>query len=145
MKNFAIQAVSRIRETVGDQRIIFGLSGGVDSSVTALLIHQAIGNKLTCIFVDNGLLRLNEGEKLKKSLKQHLNINIRFVSGKRQFLTALAGITDPEKKRKIIGRIFMDRIRKRKPKRYGMPVFWPRGHCIQILLNPVQPLVGQLR
>jgi len=108
MKNFAIQAVSRIRETVGDQRVILGLSGGVDSSVTAILIHQAIGNKLTCIFVDNGLLRLNEGEKLKKSLKQHLNINIRFVSGKRQFLTALAGVTDPEKKRKIIGRVFMD-------------------------------------
>jgi GMP synthase (glutamine-hydrolysing) len=108
MKNFASQAVSRIRETVGDQRVILGLSGGVDSSVTALLIHEAIGNKLTCIFVDNGLLRLNEGEKLKKSLKQNLNINIRFVSGKRQFLTALAGVTDPEKKRKIIGLIFMD-------------------------------------
>jgi GMP synthase (glutamine-hydrolysing) len=107
MKNFAIQAVNRVRKTVGDQRVILGLSGGVDSSVTALLIHRAIGKKLTCIFVDNGLLRLKEGEKLKKTLKQHLNINIRFVSAKRQFLTALAGVTDPEKKRKIIGRVFM--------------------------------------
>ena len=107
MKNFANQTVNRIRETVGDQRIILGLSGGVDSSVTALLIHQAIGKKLTCIFVDNGILRLNEAEKLKKTLKQHLNINIRFVSAKRQFLTALTGVTDPEKKRKIIGRVFM--------------------------------------
>jgi GMP synthase (glutamine-hydrolysing) len=108
MKNFAAQAIDRIQETVGDQRVILGLSGGVDSSVTALLIHRAIGKKLTCIFVDNGLLRLNEGEKLKKTLKQNLDINIRFVSAKRQFLSALSGVTDPEKKRKIIGKIFMD-------------------------------------
>ncbi len=108
MKNFATQAVDHIRETVGNQRVILGLSGGVDSSVTALLIHRAIGKNLTCIFVDNGLLRLNEREKLEKSLKRHLEINVRFVSAKRRFLSALAGVTSPEKKRKIIGRIFMD-------------------------------------
>ncbi len=108
MKNFAIQAVDRIRETVGDSRVILGLSGGVDSSVTALLIHRAIGNHLTCIFVDNGLLRLNEREKIEKAMKRHLNINIRFVSAKRRFLSALTGVTDPEKKRKIIGKVFMD-------------------------------------
>lgn len=108
MKNFATQTENQVRATVGDQRVILGLSGGVDSSVTAVLIHRAIGRKLTCIFVDNGLLRLNEGEKIKKVLKQHLAIDIRFVSAKRLFLSALRGVTDPEKKRKIIGRIFMD-------------------------------------
>jgi GMP synthase (glutamine-hydrolysing) len=73
-----------------------------------LLIHKAIGKNLTCIFVDNGLLRKNEGEKLKVTLKQNLDINIRFINAKSKFLTPLAGITDPEKKRKIIGKVFMD-------------------------------------
>lgn len=108
MKAFARDAISAIRESVGDKKVVLGLSGGVDSSVTALLIHKAIGKHLTCIFVDNGLLRLNEGERLKKLLKQHLNINIRFINARKQFLSALAGVTDPEKKRKIIGKIFMD-------------------------------------
>ena len=73
--------------------------------MTALLIHKAIGKKLVCIFVDNGLLRKDEGLKLKKTLKQHLDINIRFVNAKDRFLKALAGVTDPEKKRKIIGKV----------------------------------------
>jgi len=73
-----------------------------------LLIHKAIGKNLTCIFVDNGLLRKDEGLKLKKTLKQHLDINIRFVSARNKFLKALAGVSDPEKKRKIIGKVFMD-------------------------------------
>jgi GMP synthase (glutamine-hydrolysing) len=80
----------------------------VDSSVTALLLHKAVGKNLTCIFVDNGLLRKNEAKKLKTTFKHHLKINIRFVDAKTQFLKALAGITDPEKKRKIIGKIFMN-------------------------------------
>ncbi|MDM8549622.1 glutamine-hydrolyzing GMP synthase [Desulfobacterales bacterium HSG2] len=108
MKSFAQDAIARIRETVKDKKVILGLSGGVDSSVTALLIHKAVGKHLTCIFVDNGLLRKNEGEKLEKVLKQHLDINIRFVNAEDQFLTPLAGVTDPEKKRKIIGKVFMD-------------------------------------
>jgi len=108
MKAFAKDAITKIRESVDDKKVILGLSGGVDSSVTALLIHKAIGKHLTCIFVDNGLLRLNEGERLKKILKQHLDINIRFVNASKQFLSALAGVTDPEKKRKIIGKVFMD-------------------------------------
>jgi GMP synthase (glutamine-hydrolysing) len=83
------------------------LSGGVDSSVTAVLLHNSIGKRLTCIFVDNGLLRKNEAQKLKVTLRRHLDINIRFVKAGTQFLKALAGVTDPEKKRKIIGRIFM--------------------------------------
>ncbi len=108
MKSFAHDTIQHIRDTVGDKKAILGLSGGVDSSVTALLLHKAIGKHLTCIFVDNGLLRKNEREKLKKTLKQHLNINIRFVNAADRFLKALEGVIDPEKKRKIIGKVFME-------------------------------------
>ena len=108
MRSFARDVVGRIKEQVGDKRVILGLSGGVDSSVAAVLIHKAIGKNLTCIFVDNGLLRKNEADKLKITLKQHLKINIRFVNAGAKFLQALKGVTDPEKKRKIIGRIFME-------------------------------------
>ena len=107
MKSFARQAAADIREQVGDKNVILGLSGGVDSSVAAVLIHNSLGKKLTCIFVDNGLLRKNEAQKLKVTLKRHLNLNIRFVNARSQFLKALGRVTDPEKKRKIIGRIFM--------------------------------------
>lgn len=108
MKSFAKTSVASIQETVKDRNIILGLSGGVDSSVAALLIHKAVGTKLTCIFVDNGLLRKDEAKKLKKTLKEHLNINIRFVNAANKFLTALKGVVDPEEKRKIVGKIFMD-------------------------------------
>ncbi|MDO9262329.1 MAG: glutamine-hydrolyzing GMP synthase, partial [Desulfosalsimonadaceae bacterium] len=103
MKTFAKESIEQIRTQVGDKKVILGLSGGVDSSVTAMLIHKAIGKHLTCIFVDNGLMRLNEAAKLKIVLKQHLNINIRFVNASGLFLDALEGVVDPEKKRKIIG------------------------------------------
>jgi GMP synthase (glutamine-hydrolysing) len=108
MTSFAKDSVSQIRNVVGDKKVILGLSGGVDSSVTALLLQKAVGNHLTCIFVDNGLLRKDEAKKLKKSFARHFKINIRFVNAKTKFLKALAGITDPEKKRKIIGKIFMN-------------------------------------
>jgi len=108
MKSFAKECISETQTQVGSKKVILGLSGGVDSSVAAVLIHKAIGKHLTCIFVDNGLLRKDEALQLKKTLKENLNINIRFVSAKRKFLSALAGVTDPEKKRKIIGKVFMD-------------------------------------
>jgi GMP synthase (glutamine-hydrolysing) len=108
MKSFARDAVSQIKETVKDKKVILGLSGGVDSSVTALLLHRAVGKNLTCIFVDNGLLRKNEADKLKKTLKLNLKINIRFVNAKNKFLKPLLNIIDPEKKRKIIGKVFME-------------------------------------
>ena len=108
MKSFAKDSISKIRDVVGDKKIILGLSGGVDSSVTALLLHHAVGKNLTCIFVDNGLLRKDEAKKLKKVFEQHLKINIRFVNAKTRFLKALSKIIDPEKKRKIIGKVFMD-------------------------------------
>ncbi len=108
MKSFAREAIKDIRQTVAGKKVVLGLSGGVDSSVTAMLLHKSIDNQLTCIFVDNGLLRKNEADKLKVTLKQHLNINIRFVNAAARFLKALKTVIDPEKKRKIIGRIFMD-------------------------------------
>ncbi|MDY6903774.1 MAG: glutamine-hydrolyzing GMP synthase [Thermodesulfobacteriota bacterium] len=108
MKAFAKEMVAEIKTNANGKKVILGLSGGVDSSVTALLIHKAIGDNLTCIFVDNGLLRKDEAKKLKETFRQHLKLNIRFVSAKTRFLKALAGVTDPEKKRKIIGKVFMD-------------------------------------
>lgn len=108
MKSFADDTIEEIREVVQDKKVILGLSGGVDSSVAAVLLHRAVGKNLTCIFVDNGLLRKDEASKLKAVFKQNLKINIRFVNAGARFLKALSGITDPEKKRKIIGKIFMD-------------------------------------
>jgi len=108
MKSFARETIDQIRETVGEKKVILGLSGGVDSSVAALLIHRAIGKNLTCIFVDNGLLRKDEAAQLKQKLKSRLNINIRFVRAAARFVKALSKVTDPERKRKIIGKVFMD-------------------------------------
>jgi GMP synthase (glutamine-hydrolysing) len=108
MTSFAREAEAQIRDQVGAKQVILGLSGGVDSSVTAVLLHNAIGKNLTCIFVDNGLLRMDEGKKLKVILNQHLDIKIRFVSARKKFLSALKGVTNPERKRKIIGKVFMD-------------------------------------
>jgi len=107
MKSFARQSIEEIRSTVADKKVILGLSGGVDSSVAAVLLHKSIGKQLTCIFVDNGVLRKDEARKLKLTLKRQLKLNIWFVNAKTQFLKALVKVTDPEKKRKIIGRIFM--------------------------------------
>ena len=100
-------AVQRIRAEVGDSRVLLGLSGGVDSSVTALLLHRAIGDKLTCVFVDNGLLRLNEGRQVQEMFSG-LGLNIVYADASERFLSALAGISDPEAKRKAIGHTFID-------------------------------------
>jgi GMP synthase (glutamine-hydrolysing) len=108
MKSFAKLAIADIRRTVGSKKVILGLSGGVDSSVAAVLIHESIGKHLTCIFVDNGLLRKNEAAMLKQTLRQHLRISIHFVDAAAVFLKALKGVSDPERKRKIIGRVFME-------------------------------------
>jgi GMP synthase (glutamine-hydrolysing) len=108
MQSFARRTCAEISATVGDRKVILGLSGGVDSSVTALLIHMAIGKQLTCIFVDNGLLRKDEARKLKEVFDAHLKLNIHFVDASKKFLRALKDVTDPERKRKIIGRIFME-------------------------------------
>ncbi|AIN47574.1 GMP synthase [Candidatus Palibaumannia cicadellinicola] len=102
-----INAIARIREQVGDERVILGLSGGVDSSVTAMLLHYAIGDHLTCVFVDNGLLRFDEANQVLEMFRNHFGLNIVYVPSENRFLSALAGIKDPEVKRKIIGRVFI--------------------------------------
>jgi GMP synthase (glutamine-hydrolysing) len=101
-------AVARIRQQVGVDRVILGLSGGVDSSVAAALIHRAIGDQLTCVFVDNGLLRLGEGDQVMATFARNLGVKVIRVDAEGRFLTALAGESDPEKKRKIIGGLFVD-------------------------------------
>ncbi|GGO66975.1 glutamine-hydrolyzing GMP synthase [Bowmanella pacifica] len=101
-------AVERIRTQVGDDEVILGLSGGVDSSVTAMLLHRAIGQKLTCVFVDNGLLRLNEGQQVMDMFGDHFGLNIVKVDAEPRFLGELAGVEDPEAKRKVIGRVFVE-------------------------------------
>ena len=108
MSAFVRDAVSEIRATVGDKRVILGLSGGVDSSVAAVLLHRAIGRRLTCVFVDNGLLRLQEAEKIRVLFGKHFQMDIRFAQARKAFLDGLRGVTDPERKRKIIGRIFIE-------------------------------------
>lgn len=100
--------VQRIRELVGDRQVICGLSGGVDSSVAAALVHKAIGDQLTCIFVDTGLLRLHEREQVERTFRAHLGIKLITVRAEERFLGALAGVSEPEKKRKIIGHTFID-------------------------------------
>jgi GMP synthase (glutamine-hydrolysing) len=100
-------AVERIRAEVGSDRVILGLSGGVDSSVAAALIHRAIGAQLTCVFVDNGLLRLGEGDQVMATFAENLGVRVIRVDAEERFLSALAGVTDPERKRKIIGNLFV--------------------------------------
>ncbi|MFI0400594.1 MAG: glutamine-hydrolyzing GMP synthase [Thiolinea sp.] len=106
--NIIDDSIQRVREQVGQDEVILGLSGGVDSSVVAALLHQAIGEQLTCVFVDTGLLRHQEGDQVMATFAQHMGVKVIRVNAEQRFLTALAGETDPEKKRKIIGRLFVE-------------------------------------
>ena len=108
MSAFREEMVAKIRAQVGTGKVICGLSGGVDSSVAAILIHEAIGEQLTCVFVDTGLLRKNEGEQVVSLFRNHYNIPLIHVQAQDKFLSALAGESDPEKKRKTIGKLFID-------------------------------------
>lgn len=107
-KNIIEMRVAQLKEQIGDERVLLGLSGGVDSSVVAALLHEAIGDKLTCVFVDNGLLRLGEGDQVMKMFADNMGIRVIRVDAESRFLEALTGATDPEDKRKIIGREFIE-------------------------------------
>lgn len=107
MANFVEQEIEKIRETVGDKKVLCALSGGVDSSVVAALIHKAIGDQLTCIFVDHGLLRKDEGDMVMETFRDGFHMNIIRIDAKERFLSKLKGISDPEQKRKIIGNEFI--------------------------------------
>jgi GMP synthase (glutamine-hydrolysing) len=108
MPDYAAEAVENIRREVGSEEVLLGLSGGVDSAVAAALIHRAIGERLTCVFVDTGLLRLNEAAQVMDTFSQHLGVKVDLVDASDRFLSALAAVTDPEEKRKIIGREFVE-------------------------------------
>ena len=112
MAGYREQAIAAIRAQVGDKRVICGLSGGVDSSVAAALIHEAIGDQLTCVFVDHGLLRLDEGEQVVAMFRDHMNLRVIHAQEQDLFLNALEGVSDPEVKRKTIGRLFIDVFQK---------------------------------
>jgi GMP synthase (glutamine-hydrolysing) len=106
--NIINDSIAQMQGQVGDAKVLLGLSGGVDSSVVAALLHKAIGDRLTCIFVDNGLLRLNEGDQVMATFAEHMGVKVIRVNAEDRFLSALAGEADPEKKRKIIGNLFVD-------------------------------------
>jgi len=108
MHDYAAEAVEQIRAQVGADEVLLGLSGGVDSSVAAALIHRAIGDRLTCVFVDHGLLRQNEADQVMNTFERNLGVRVVHVDAGAEFLQALAGVDDPEQKRKIIGRLFVD-------------------------------------
>jgi len=108
MPDYIEEAVGRIRSAVGGEEVVLGLSGGVDSAVAAALIHRAIGEQLTCVFVDTGLLRLNEAEQVMQTFARNLGVKVIHVEASAQFMSALEGVSDPEQKRKIIGREFVE-------------------------------------
>jgi GMP synthase (glutamine-hydrolysing) len=112
MGSFIEQTIRRVREQVGDAKVICGLSGGVDSSVVAALLHKAIGDQLVCIFVDNGLLRKNERQLVESTFRDHFRVDLRTHDASEQFLTSLRGVTDPQQKRRIIGKEFIDAFKR---------------------------------
>jgi GMP synthase (glutamine-hydrolysing) len=126
MAAFKQEAIARIQAQVGKGRVLCGLSGGVDSSVAALLIHEAIGDQLTCVFVDHGLMRLNEAQEVVSMFREHYNLSLVHVDASDEFITALEGEADPETKRKTIGRLFIE-VFEREAKKIGGADFLAQG------------------
>src|SRR6185369_3256994 len=126
MHNYIDQAVQAIRAQVGNERVILGLSGGVDSSVAAALLHKAIGDQLTCIFVNNGVLRGREAEVVQEVFGRHFHVKLQYENASELFLSRLKGVTDPEHKRKIIGKTFIE-VFQNAAKRVGKAKFLAQG------------------
>jgi GMP synthase (glutamine-hydrolysing) len=140
MQKYADQAVDEIRSTVGNEKVILGLSGGVDSSVAAALLHRAIGDQLTCIFVNNGLLRAKEADVVQEVFGRHFKIKLQYEEASKIFLTRLKGVTDPERKRKIIGRTFIE-VFQNATKRAGAARFLAQGTLYPDVIESV-PIAG---
>lgn len=140
MRSYIEQAVEQIRSQVGSERVILGLSGGVDSSVAAALLHKAIGDQLTCIFVNNGLLRAREAEVVQEVFGKHFKIRLQYEDATKQFLRLLKGVTDPERKRKIIGKAFID-VFDAATKRAGKAKFLAQGTLYPDVIESV-PIAG---
>ena len=140
MRNYIDQAVEEIREQVGDDHVILGLSGGVDSSVAAALIHKAIGDQLTCIFVNNGLLRANEADAVKDLFGRNFQMKLQYENSAAEFLKRLKGVTSPERKRKIIGNHFI-RVFQQATKRAGKAKFLAQGTLYPDVIESV-PIAG---
>ena len=126
MSSFVEDTVAALREKIGDKKVLCALSGGVDSSVAAVLVHRAVGKQLTCIFVDHGLLRKNEGDEVEEVFRNQFDINLVRVNAEERFLSKLAGVTDPERKRKIIGEEFI-RVFEEEAKKIGAVDFLVQG------------------
>jgi GMP synthase (glutamine-hydrolysing) len=140
MRNYVDRAVAEIRAQVGKEKVILGLSGGVDSSVAAALLHKAIGNQLTCIFVNNGLLRAREAEVVREVFGRHFKIKLQYENAARLFLQRLKGVTDPERKRKIIGKTFIE-VFHDAMKRVGNAKFLAQGTLYPDVIESV-PIAG---
>lgn len=126
MKEFAKRSIEALREKIGDKKVLCALSGGVDSSVAAMIIHQAVGKQLTCVFVDNGLLRKNEGDEVETLFREQFDINLVRANAQELFLDKLSGVTEPEKKRKIIGEEFI-RVFEAEAKKIGKVDYLVQG------------------
>ncbi len=140
MRNYVEQAVEEIRAQVGEEKVILGLSGGVDSSVAAALLHKAIGDQLTCIFVNNGVLRAREAEVVQRVFGKHFHIKLQYEDAAKLFLQRLRGITDPERKRKIIGKTFIE-VFDAATKRAGKAKFLAQGTLYPDVIESV-PIAG---
>jgi GMP synthase (glutamine-hydrolysing) len=140
MRNYVDQAVDEIRAQVGNERVILGLSGGVDSSVAAALLHKAIGDQLTCIFVNNGLLRAKEEDMVQEVFGKHFQIRLQYEDATKLFLGGLKGVTDPERKRKIIGKTFIE-VFQAATKRAGAAKFLAQGTLYPDVIESV-PIAG---
>ncbi|OJU55892.1 MAG: glutamine-hydrolyzing GMP synthase, partial [Alphaproteobacteria bacterium 62-8] len=141
MRAFRTEEIAKIRKQVGAARVICGLSGGVDSSVAAILIHEAIGDQLTCIFVDTGLMRAGEAEEVVTLFRNHYNIPLVHADARDLFLTRLSGVSDPEQKRKIIGKTFID-VFDEEAKKIGGADFLAQGTLYPDVIESVSAIGG---